>query len=97
MQYVAPWLPLIALVVLFACGGAWRKTAWWLAGAAVLVLVVTFGIGYTANPNDRPCETDLCTEDIAFLLGLAAEIALGALAVVLAVAAVIARGVRETR
>ena len=40
VENVAPWLPVVALVVLVACGGGWRKAAWWLVGLGVLVFVV---------------------------------------------------------
>ena len=84
MENVAPWLPIVALAVLVACGGAWRKTAWWLAGAGVVVLVVALAVGYAIGGPEPDCEDGLCVEYAPFFIGLFLEIALGVLAVLLA-------------
>ena len=94
MENVAPWLPILALAVLVACGGRWRKAAWWLAGAGVVVLVVALAVGFAVGGPEPDCEDGLCAEYLPFFIGLFLEIALGAVAVLLAVAAVIARLVR---
>jgi len=94
MELVAPWLPLIALVVLIACGGGWRKAAWWLAGAAVLVLVVAFATGYILDRTSGECEQDICPEHIPFFVGVFLEVMLGAAAVLLAAVAGLARLLR---
>ena len=95
MENVAPWLPLVALAVLVACGGAWRKCAWWLAGAAVVVFIVALAVGFAVGGPEPDCEDGLCAEYAPFFIGLFLEIALGVLAVLLAVAAVIVRLVRR--
>ena len=89
MENIAPWLPVVALAVLVVCGGAWRKTAWWLAGLGVLVFVAALG-----GP-EPDCEDGLCAAYAPFFIGLLLEIVLGALAVLLAIAAVIARIIRR--
>ena len=94
MEYVAPWLPLAALVVLIASGGVWRRTAWWLAGTALVVLVVGLVVGYALHQSSPPCEDGLCSEYAAFFIGLFLEVALGALSVLLAAIAVVVRVVR---
>ena len=94
MNLVAPLLPLAALIVLIACGGGWRKAGFGLAAAAVLVFAVTFVAGYLIDRSNGQCNTDLCGEDIAFLLGLGLEIMLGAVAVLLAAIAALARLLR---
>lgn len=94
MENIAPWLPAVALVVLFACGGGWRKTAWWLAGIAVVVLVVALAVGFAVGSPEPDCEDGLCAEYLPFFIGLFLEIALGAVAVLLAVIAVIVRAAR---
>lgn len=96
METIAPWLPLVALAVLVACGGPWRKTAWRLAGAGVVVFVVALTVGFAVGGPAPDCEDGLCAEYAPFFIGLFLEIALGALAVLLAVAAVIVRAVRAT-
>ena len=95
MEHVAPWLPVVALAVLVACGGVWRKTAWWLAGAGVLVFVVALAVGFAVGSPEPDCEDGLCVEYAPFLVGLFLEIVLGALAVLLAVVAVVVRLVRR--
>ena len=92
MENVAPWLPLVALVVLVLCGGGWRKAAWWLAGIGVVVVVVALGAGFAMGEPD--CEDGLCAEYLPFFIGLFLEIALGAVAVLLALIAVIVRVAR---
>jgi hypothetical protein len=92
VENIAPWLPAVALVVLVACGGAWRKSAWWLVGIAVVVFVVALGAGYAMGEPD--CEDGLCSEYVPFFIGLFLEIALGAVAVLLALIAVIVRVAR---
>ena len=92
MENVAPWLPLVALVVLVLCGGGWRKAAWGLAGIGVVVFVVALGVGFAMGEPD--CEDGLCAEYLPFFIGLFLEIALGAIAVLLAVIAVIVRAAR---
>ena len=94
MENVAPWLPIVALAVLVACGGAWRKTAWWLAGAGVVVLVVALAVGYAIGGPEPDCVDGLCVEYAPFFIGLFLEIGLGLLAVVLALVAVVVRAVR---
>jgi hypothetical protein len=97
VENVAPWLPLVALAVLVACGGGWRKAAWWLAGAAVAVGVVALAVGFVVGEPEPDCEDGLCVEYAPFLVGLLLEIWLGAVAVVLAVVAVILRTARAIR
>ena len=92
MENIAPWLPAVALVVLVACGGGWRKAAWWLAGIGVVVFVVALGVGFAMGEPD--CEDGLCSEYVPFFIGLFLEIALGAVAVLLALIAVIVRAAR---
>jgi uncharacterized membrane protein YhaH (DUF805 family) len=92
VENIAPWLPAVALVVLVACGGRWRRAAWWLAGIGVVVFVVALGVGFLMGEPD--CEDGLCAEYVPFFVGLFLEIALGAIAVLLAVAAVIVRVAR---
>ncbi len=94
MDIVGPLLPLAALVVLIACGGGWRKAGFGLAAAAAVVFVATLGIGYLIDRSNGRCETDLCGEDITFLLGLGLMILLGAVAVLLAAIAGLARLLR---
>ena len=94
MENVAPWLPLVALVVLVLCGGGWRKAAWWLAGLGVVVFVVALAVGFVMGEPD--CEDGLCAEYLPFFIGLFLEILLGAIAVLLAIAAVIVRAARAT-
>ena len=94
MENIAPWLPILALAVLVACGGRWRKTAWWLVGAGVVVLVVALAVGFAVGGPEPDCEDGLCGEYAPLFIGLFLEIALVAIAVLLAVAAVIVRAVR---
>ena len=94
MELVTPFLPLAALVVLVLCGGGWRKVGFGLAAAAVLVVVVASAIGYLIDRSNGQCQTDLCGEDITFLLALALEVILGAVAVLLAAVAALARLLR---
>jgi hypothetical protein len=94
VELVAPWLPLVALAVLVACGGGWRRTAWWLAGAAVLVFVVAFAAGYVIDRTSGDCEQDICPEHIPFFIGVFLEVLLGASAVLLAAIAGLARLLR---
>jgi hypothetical protein len=92
VENVAPWLPLVALVVLVLCGGGWRKAAWWLAGIGVVVFVVALGVGFAMGEPD--CEDGLCAEYLPFFIALFLEILLGATVVLLAVIAVIVRAAR---
>ena len=94
MENVAPWLPLVALVVLVLCGGGWRKAAWWLAGLGVLVFVGALGVGFIMGSPEPDCVDGLCAEYLPFFIGLFLEIALGAIAVLLALIAVIVRAAR---
>jgi len=94
VENVAPWLPIVALAVLVACGGAWRKTAWWLAGAGVVVLVVALAAGFAIGGPEPDCVDGLCVEYAPFFIGLFLEIGLGVLAVLLALVAVVVRAVR---
>jgi uncharacterized membrane protein YhaH (DUF805 family) len=94
VENVAPWLPLVALVVLVVCGGRWRRAAWWLAGIGVVVFVVALAAGFAVGGPEPDCEDGLCAEYAPFFIGLFLEIALGAVAVVLAVIAVIVRAAR---
>ena len=96
MENVAPWLPVLALVVLVVCGGGWRKAAWWLAGLGVAVFVVALGVGFIVGSPEPDCVDGLCAEYLPFFIGLFLEIALGASAVLLALIAVIVRAARAT-
>jgi hypothetical protein len=78
-------------VVLVICRGAWRKTAWWLAGIGVVVFVVALAVGFAVGGPKPDCEDRLCAEHAPFFIGLFLEIALGALAVI----AVIGRVARQ--
>jgi ABC-type dipeptide/oligopeptide/nickel transport system permease component len=94
VENVAPWLPVVALAVLVACGGGWRKAGWWLAGLGVLVFLVALGVGSIVGSPKPDCEDGLCAEYLPFFIGLFLEIALGAVAVLLAIIAVIVRAAR---
>ena len=94
METSRPFLPVVALVVLVVCGGGWRKAGWWLLGLGVLVFVVALGVGFIVGSPEPDCEDGLCAEYLPFFIGLFLEIALGAIAVLLAVIAVIVRAAR---
>ncbi len=94
MEYVTPFLPLVAIVVLIVCGGGWRKAGFGLIAAAIVVAAVVLVAGYLIDRSNGTCDTDLCGEDILFLLGLGVEILLGAVAVLLAAVAGLARVLR---
>jgi hypothetical protein len=94
VEAIAPLLALLALAVLIACGGGWRKTAWWLAGGAVLVFVVAFAAGYVIDRTSGTCERDICPEHFPFFIGLFLEVMLGGVAVLLAIIAALARLLR---
>ena len=96
MENVAPFLPIVALVALVVCGGGWRKAAWWLPGLGVLVFLVALGAGFIVGSPEPDCEDGLCVEYLPFFIGLFLEIALGAIAVLLAIIAVIVRAARAT-
>ena len=77
-----------------SAAAAGARAAWWLLGLGVLVFVVALGVGFIVGSPEPDCEDGLCAEYLPFFIGLFLEIALGAIAVLLAVIAVIVRAAR---
>ena len=95
MENVAPWLPVVALGVLVAVRRRLAQDGL-VAGSASgwSCFVVALAVGFIVGSPEPDCEDGLCTEYLPFFIGLFLEIALGAVAVLLAVIAVIVRAAR---